>query len=291
MSNNGKKRRYTEKRYNFYARRPANYDYFDIDVYHCLTVVAIVIAIVALLISLVALSAKAATKLSQNDSYVTVTETPVDPVCDRYIEISDEPTWEMAFTAMPYHEDDEIEYGDEVINVNGSMLTKYDLPSERYNNMDFQSMLTFMNFRKAVTNKNSSAYEVCWSDLAYTDDHGFRRYKTTSDQFTVNGQDDYVVALGNYYKTKGVCGERFLIVTTSGAYTAITGDEKDDRDTDQYKMGHIEAGKMSMIEFVVDDWSLLDDMMRKMGSAKYSSIDAFQGDILYIYKITQNESI
>lgn len=299
--NNRKPRNTSETGYNYYSRRPSNrrYDYFDINVYHCLTLVAVVVAVIALIVSLVTLTAKAATMaIEKVGNSVVVTNDTTDPVTSNYIIIATEPDWEYAFNTAPYVEnrpeeavEEEVNYGDDIISTSNATLVRYELPSSKYSTMDFQSMQTFMNFRTAVTKKGTSAYDVCWSENAYTDDHGFRRYRTSDEQFTIDGHDDYVVALGNYYKTKGLCGERYLIVTTTGAYTAITGDEKDDRDTDQYKMGHIEAGKMSMIEFVVDDWSMLDDMMRKMGSARYSSIEAFQGDILYIYKITENTSL
>ena len=51
---------------------------------------------------------------------------------------------------------------------------------------------------------------------------------TTADQFTIDGQDDYMIALGTFYKEKGTAGNRYLIETTTGAYTAITGSEKAD---------------------------------------------------------------
>ena len=48
--------------------------------------------------------------------------------------------------------------------------------------------------------------------VAWTDEYGLRRYKVSEDQFTINGKDDYVIALGTYYKEKGTAGSRYIIV-------------------------------------------------------------------------------
>lgn len=187
-------------------------------------------------------------------------------------------------------------FEDNVIKTEEAMLIRKELPNIFYKDINYSEMQTFMRYTK-VTDKSSSAYAVCYSDDAYTDSNGFRRYKTDDDQFTINNQDDYVVALGNFYKTKGVCGERFLIVTTTGAYTCITGDEKADNDTDSYKLFHPSengTNNVSMIEFIVGNLQETGKNYHKLGniatrgSVKYSeNVEEFNGDILAIYKIEE----
>ena len=176
--------------------------------------------------------------------------------------------------------------GNDEISTNGIILTRYSLPSEYYPNIDFQSMQPFMSY-KMVTNKATEAYKMCHSDLSYIDENGLLRHEVADDQFSINGQDDYVIALGTYYKERSHCGERFLIVTSTGMYTAITGDEKADKHTDKHHMVHDHCdGTYSLIEFIVDTPSL-EELVRLTGTLRNSSIEAFQGDILHIYKIKE----
>lgn len=177
-----------------------------------------------------------------------------------------------------------LDIGEDLIALETCDLVRYDLPSIYYPTMNFSTMQPYMSY-KAITNKSSNAYKVCNSENAYTDENGFRRSKVSVNEFSVNGEDDYVIALGTYYKPKGTCGDRWLIVTSNGMYTAITGDEKADRDTDSHHMVHPHGnGKYSLVEFIVDSKSL-EPASKKMGSVYYSEVGNIGGDILYIYKI------
>lgn len=182
--------------------------------------------------------------------------------------------------------DDKI--GNDEISMNGIILTRYSLPSVYYPNIDFQSMQPFMSY-KMVTNKATEAYKMCHSELSYIDENGLLRHEVGDDQFSINGQDDYVIALGTYYKERNHCGERFLIITTTGMYTAITGDEKADKHTDSHHMVHDHCdGTYSLIEFIVDTPSL-EELVLLTGTLRNSSVEAFQGDILHIYKIIEED--
>lgn len=175
-------------------------------------------------------------------------------------------------------------YGSNEIKFGNVRLQMYDLPDKYYPGIDYHTMQPYMSY-KMVTNTGSDSYRICHSKDAYTDNNGYRRYKINDQMFTINGQDDYVIALGNYYKERGVCGQRYLIVTSTGSYTAIVGDEKADCDTDSHKMVHNHGnGKYSLIEWIVDP-SSLERSVKRGGSVIYSSNDTITGDILYIYRI------
>ena len=169
------------------------------------------------------------------------------------------------------------------VSIGEATLTKCDLPSKYYKNLDYSSFQPYMSY-KAITNKKSPAYKISHSENSYTDENGLRRYRTTKDQFTVNGADDYIIALGTFYKTKGTAGERFLITTSNGAYTAITGDEKADIHTDGMNMFTTHNGKAGMIEWIVDE-SLLNRMIRSKGTITKGPVEILQGEITGIYKI------
>lgn len=174
--------------------------------------------------------------------------------------------------------------GDQSIDIGDNTLKRYDLPNSYYPGIDFSSFQPYMDYR-CITNISSPAYKVSHSNMAYTDEHGMRRYKTTSDQFTIDGKDDYVIALGTYYKEKGVAGTRYLIVTTTGMYTAITGDEKSDSHTDSRHMFSLHRdGTGGIIEWIVDQRTL-DRAMRLSGTITSGPIEPLQGEILHIYGI------
>lgn len=177
--------------------------------------------------------------------------------------------------------------GDNVINFDGAKLTRYDLPSKYYGNIDFSSFQPFMCYT-AITNKSAPAYHVVNSEQCYTDEYGLRRYSTTSDQFTINGQDDYLIALGTYYKEKGVVGNRYLIVTENGMYTARTGDEKSDNHTDDMHMFTVHSdGKCAgIIEWIVD-YDNLNSTIATSGTVTRGGPEVLKGEILHIYSIDQ----
>lgn len=178
--------------------------------------------------------------------------------------------------------------GNDIIEVDGYTFNRYELPSAYYNNIDFSSFQPYMDYIK-ITNIRSQAYKISHSTNAYTDEYGLRRYKTNvTEQFTLEGQDDYIIALGTYYKTKGICGERFLIVTTTGMYTAITGDEKSDAHTDKMNMftTHKNGTCAGLIEWIVETNKLERTVQSSGNVAKTENVTPLQGEILYIYKIS-----
>lgn len=130
------------------------------------------------------------------------------------------------------------------------------------------SFKSYMDYRK-ITAEGSDQYnfqQECW-----TDDTGLRRH-----------QDDYVIALGSYYTSK--VGDRFEITLSTGeTFTAIVGDFKDDRDTDETNrytlMGN---GSKNIIEFVVDT-RYLGEMTKKMGDVSYT--EGFKGSVQSITKL------
>lgn len=168
-----------------------------------------------------------------------------------------------------------------------SSLVECALPSDYYNNINFSWFQPFMAYQK-ITDKTSPSYEICYSENAYTDENGFRRYKTNEHQFTVDGNDDYVVALGTYYKEKGTVGSRFLIETTTGSYTVITGGEKADEDTDELNMfsTHCDGDYAGMIEWIVDENTLHSDI-KYAGTVTYGPVESMHGDIIAIYRIDE----
>ena len=175
--------------------------------------------------------------------------------------------------------------GNDLIELSSSRLIKYHLPDMFYgDNLDYSSFQPFMDYR-SITNTKSKGYAVCNSESAYTDEKGFRRYKLSTDELSVNG-DDYIVALGTFYKPEGVIGNRYLIVTTAGAFTVRTGDEKADNHTDQFNMFTIHGdNKAGIIEFIVDS-NVLDEKVVSSGTAtKCEDFKELQGEILYIYEI------
>lgn len=165
---------------------------------------------------------------------------------------------------------------------------KYDLPSVYYGDIDFSTFQPYMDY-KMVTDTSSNSYQVLNSEKLNIDDNGLCRYSVDDDQFSIDGKDDYVIALGTYYKEKGKTGQRYLIHTTEGYYTAIAGDEKADEHTDKYRMfvRHGENGQYAgMIEFLVDT-DYLDSDIRTMGTVTACDDPVLQGEILGISQIIE----
>lgn len=165
----------------------------------------------------------------------------------------------------------------------------YDLPSVYYGDIDFSTFQPYMDYQM-VTDTTSSSYQVCSSENIYIDDEGLCRYALDEEQFSINGQDDYVIALGTFYKEKGKCGQRYLIHTTNGYYTATAGDEKADVHTDEHHMfvRHGEQGEYAgMIEFLVDS-DKLTSAIQNMGTVTASTNPILQGEILGVYEIEED---
>lgn len=173
----------------------------------------------------------------------------------------------------------------ETIDSGNATLVELALPSAVYGDIDFSSFQPYMDYG-TVTAEGTGSYRICRSPDSYSDSHGLRRFKTTSEQFTVNGEDDYVIALGTYYKPKGTIGSRFLVVTSTGMYTAITGDEKADSHTDSMHMFGYCGDNAAMIEWIVER-SRLDSDIAMHGTVTKGTIEALQGEILHIYRIEE----
>lgn len=175
-----------------------------------------------------------------------------------------------------------------VVEENEPEFIKYDLPSVYYGDIDFSTFQPYMDY-KMITDTSSNSYQTLNSEKLYIDDNGLCRYSVDDDQFSIDGKDDYVIALGTYYKEKGKTGQRYLIHTTEGYYTAIAGDEKADEHTDKYRMfvRHGENGQYAgMIEFLVDT-DYLDSDIRAMGTVTACDDPVLQGEILGISQIVE----
>lgn len=179
--------------------------------------------------------------------------------------------------------------GDSIITLSKYTLTNFDLPNSKYPGMDFSSFQPYMDY-SLVTNKSTQAYKVCHSENAYTDKNGLRRMRVPEGEFKIDGHDDYIVALGTFYKEKGTAGQRYLVVTTTGMFTIVAGDEKSDNDTDTYNMVTTHAKSSSMIEWIVDT-RVLDETVKTSGDVTESSVPSIKGDILYIYRIDKKSNI
>lgn len=181
----------------------------------------------------------------------------------------------------------EMAYGQEYI-----YLEDYNVHLENmilpFNGEDFNSMQPYEDV-SCISNESTSAFQVTHNDATYIDHYGLLRYnRNASTEFTVDGKDDYVVALGTFYKGEGTpCGGRFLIVTDRGSYTVTVGDEKDNIHTGKYHMYSDHDGKAGLIEFIVDEDSL-ESTSKAMGSIFFmpNELGGVGGNIHYIYKIS-----
>lgn len=141
----------------------------------------------------------------------------------------------------------------------------YDIP-----NVDSRPK-TYMDYR-TITNTASLQYKLQQS--ATTDEYGFRRYN-----------DYYMIALGTYY-TGYECGKYFRITLDTGeTFDAITGDIKDDRDTDALHQHMKESG--NIVEFIVDV-NHLSSKAKRMGDMSYSEGVKFSGKVVKIERIQPN---
>ena len=132
------------------------------------------------------------------------------------------------------------------------------------------SFKAYMDYR-TITDTSTPQYDLqkrCWTDC-----DGFRRQT-----------DDYVVALGSYYSTE--IGDRFEITLDTGViFTAILGDQKADRDTDdlnQYTPLGNDKSKKNVVEFIVD----VDKINKKSRiSGDMSNSYGFTGNIISIERL------
>lgn len=176
--------------------------------------------------------------------------------------------------------------GDNKIVFQRVMLVRYKLPSEVHKGIDHSSFQPYMCY-SAVKNKKTKAWKILNDQNAYTDENGFRRAKIEDDHLSL-GEDDYIIALGNYYKKKHSTGDRYLVITTTGMYTAVVGDEKSDNHTDALNMFtyHGNGKYAGVIEWIVDTvGGKLSKSIRRAGSVTAGDIEELKGKILHIYKI------
>jgi len=178
--------------------------------------------------------------------------------------------------------------GQAEFTIGDASFVSLDLPDVYYPGMDFSSFQPYEDY-SCITNRSSAAYSITRSDRAYNDENGLRRYSISDGQFSVEGRDDYVIALGTFYKPKGTCGQRYLVVTSTGYYTAIAGDEKSDLHTDDMHMFTMHGdGTAGIIEWLVDT-DTLNTSMRRSGNIATSKgpVEELKGEILYIYLINE----
>jgi len=181
--------------------------------------------------------------------------------------------------------------GDPIITTPLGYLEKKSLPSDYYPGVNFSYFKSYEHYRGI--GKYTESGRVTHSDNAYTDEVGLRRYKVENEfganyRLTDYGEiicdDDYIVAMGNYYKEKGRANQRFLIVTDDGSFTVRVGDEKDDSATDPYNMFTWHNHYAGPLEFIVDQ-RILDRNIQRHGTVSRGPVGVLSNDIEYIYRI------
>lgn len=133
------------------------------------------------------------------------------------------------------------------------------------------SFKAYMDYR-TITDVSSSQWQL--QQQAYTDTNGLRKI----DNY-------YCVALGTYYTNQ--IGDKFRIELKTGkTIDVIVADIKSDihtNDTNQY----IELnGKINIIEFIVDTYSL-PTLARVMGDISYVEDGAFLGQVINIVELKE----
>lgn len=178
----------------------------------------------------------------------------------------------------------------QTIDLGDYEFTELALPSEYYGkSINFSSFYPF-EYYTDITNKKSKAYKITRSDNSYTDENGLRRYALSEGEFSIDGKDDYLVAMGTFYKPHGTIGNRYVIETTTGSYTVRTADEKSDSHTDTMNMFTTHGGGKyaAILEFIVDG-KTLDPSIKASGTiTKGEEIESAirEGKIIHIYEIS-----
>lgn len=169
----------------------------------------------------------------------------------------------------------------EIITPEGTKLTYLTLPTEYYPGIDFSYFKAWMPY--TVLGRNNQCGRIAYGDRAFTDENGLRRYQLGPEDFTTNGQPDYLVAMGTFYKPKGTVGQRYLIVTPTGSYTVRTSDELADVHSDQHNMFSRHGRYATVLEFLVDKRNLASSA-KQMGTV--SVLGGMLGEeIIAIYLI------
>lgn len=127
------------------------------------------------------------------------------------------------------------------------------------------SKKTYMDYR--CISRNSAQGNIVYSDEAWTDDNGLRRYG-----------DYYCVAMGTYY---GTVGDILEITTDKGnVYKVILGDIKANEHTDSENKYSVHNG--CMLEFIVEE-DKLSSNVRTMGSV--DGIEEISGKIVEVRRV------
>ena len=210
----------------------------------------------------------------------SVTSEPIEFIIPDSLTVDEETDVEDVLEARGHAD------GERRVRMLGSTLIPQCLPDAYYGEIDISSDWPFESMHQHWTAGSDSAIFMSQPDV-YVDDLGFVRKPAPEDQFHLYGDnnDDYVVALGSFYKTKHTCGERWLVITTTGTFTITTGDEQADDDTEPHNMfiwG--ENGKAHFLEFMSDPKRLPSDV-RISGSVTSAPIDAFKGEIISMLRI------
>ena len=134
------------------------------------------------------------------------------------------------------------------------------------------SFKSYMDYR-AITNTDSKQYKL--QQDAHTGIYGIRVY-----------EDYYMVAVGSYYADS--IGDILRITLDSGEqFTAIVGDFKADRDTDELNQYHpMEHGMKNVVEFIVDTQELNRDVRLSGSIGTYKK---FNGNIKSIERVYDYE--
>lgn len=163
----------------------------------------------------------------------------------------------------------ETEEVEEVIEPEEEALI-YELPD-----LEDSSMKTYMDYT-AITDASSAQYKM--QQQAYTDEYGLRKIG-----------EYYCVALGSGFGTK--IGSKYLITLDSGEqFKAILGDQKADQHTDaSHRYMAASNGQGNIVEFLVET-RYLENMARVMGDISYISHGKFEGNIVEIKELPDEET-
>lgn len=131
-------------------------------------------------------------------------------------------------------------------------------PQELWQSMDvpsgdhsFKAQESFRVFQ------NPKTMQWQMQQKAWTDENGFRRY---------GEEGHYMVAVGSYYASE--CGTVLRFTLENGKqFTAVVGDQKDDRHTDGRNQYCMQNG--SLVEFIVD-LDRISDYSRRRGDMSFS---------------------
>lgn len=130
-------------------------------------------------------------------------------------------------------------------------------------------MKSYMDYR-AIKSKSSKQYKLQQLPEVYTDENGYRRLG-----------EHYMIALGTYYSPSA--GYIFKIKLDTGReFTAVTGDIKADKDTDETRRQH--KKDKSVVEFIVSQ-DKIHPLAKNGGSMSKCPNSNMKGNVVKIEKI------